>query len=326
MLATSDRLLRLLTLLQARRWTGPDLAERLGVTARTVRKDIERVRSLGYTVEAVPGPAGGYRLGPGESLPPLLLDDDEAVAVAVGLRLAAASAAVAGGEEAAQAALAKVTQMLPNRLRPHVEAVEAVTVALAATGTPVATAVITMLAAACRDGRELRFDYSNHDGAASARTVEPHRLVHARGRWYLVAWDTGRAAWRMFRADRIALPANALGGRVPPRDPPGGDLHAYVTDHLAQAAWQVRARVVVDAPAEAVAARLPAGAGMVVALDGGRCTYEPGADDPAALAGWLALLGHDFALVDGPPAVAEALVELSDRLRRAVAVRPAGSG
>lgn len=222
MLATSDRLLRLLTLLRARRWTGPDLAERLGVTARTVRKDIRRVRSLGYTVDAVPGPAGGYRLGAGESLPPLLLDDDEAVAV--GLRLAAATAAVAGGEEAAQAALAKVTQMLPNRLRPHVEAVDSVTVALAATGTPVATAVLTTLAAACRGQRELRFDYSGHDGAASTRTVEPHRLVHARGRWYLVAWDTGRAAWRIFRADRIALPANALGGRVPPRDPPGGDL------------------------------------------------------------------------------------------------------
>lgn len=326
MLATSDRLLRVLALLQVRSWTGPELAERLQVTTRTVRNDIERVRRLGYTVESTPGPAGGYRLGPGDALPPLLLDDGEAVAVAVGLRLAAAVAGVAGIEEPSQRALAKVAHMLPPRLRHRVAAVDAATLTLDAAGPAVAADVLTALAAACRDGRELRFDYRDHDGAATVRTVEPQRLVHARGRWYLAGWDTGRDAWRIFRADRIALPANAVGGRCPPRDPPGGDLVAYVTDSLAQATWRVRARVIVHAPAETVAARLPAGAGVVVALDGDRCAYEPGADDPATLAAWLGLLGSDFELVDAPPALADALAELADRLGRAAAITPAGTG
>jgi predicted DNA-binding transcriptional regulator YafY len=326
MLATSDRLLRLLSLLQVRSWTGPELADRLQVTTRTVRNDIERVRRLGYTVESTPGPAGGYRLGPGDALPPLLLDDGEAVAVAVGLRLAASVAGVAGIEEPSQRALAKVAHMLPARLRHRVAAVDAATVTLDAAGPAVAADVLTTLAAACRDGHELRFDYQDHGGAASVRTVEPQRLVHARRRWYLVGWDAGRGDWRIFRADRIALPANAVGGRCPPRDPPGGDLVAYVTGSLAQATWRVRARVIVHAPAEAVAARLPGGAGVVVALDGDRCAYEPGADDPATLAAWLCLLGADFELVDGPPAVAEALAALADRLGRAAAVTPAGSG
>ena len=315
MLATSDRLLKLLALLQSRpRWTGPELAERLGVTTRTVRNDIDRVRRLGYPVHAEPGPAGGYHLGAGTTLPPLLLDDGEAVAVTLGLRLAAA-AAVSGLDEASQRALAKLEQVLPSRLRERVAAIGMATLPLG--GGPVLPAeVLTLVASACRDHRRLRFDYRDHEGEASVRTVEPHRLVLARGRWYLVAWDVEREGWRTFRADRIDLPANARGDRFTPRDPPGGDLAAYVQGGLAQATWRVRTRVVVHAPAEWVAARLPAGTGVVEALDEGRSAFEAGAETPAVLAGYLALLGADFELV-GPPEVVRAVGELGHRLSRA---------
>jgi predicted DNA-binding transcriptional regulator YafY len=330
MLATSDRLLRLLALLQSRpQWTGPELAERLGVTTRTVRNDVDRVRRLGYPVDAVPGRAGGYRLGAGAEMPPLLLDDREAVAIAVGLRLAE-GAAIAGIDEASRGALAKLDQVLPSHLRDRVAAVDAATLTLAGarasdgdgagTGTgdgpAVAPEVVAALAAACRDHRGLRFDYRDHDGAGSVRTVEPHRLVHARGRWYLVAWDADRAGWRTFRADRIALPANAVGERFVPREPPGGSFADHVTAGLAQAPWRWRARVTVHAPAERVIARLPAGAGAVEAIDERRCTYEAGSDTPADLAGWLALLGEDFE-VEGPRELRTALATLADRLRRA---------
>jgi predicted DNA-binding transcriptional regulator YafY len=317
MLATSDRLLRLLALLQSRpRWTGPELAERLGVTTRTVRNDIDRVRRLGYPVDAEPGPAGGYRLGAGAALPPLLLDDGEAVAITVGLRLAAGSA-VAGIDEAAHRVLAKLEQVLPSRLRHRVRAVDAATLALGVAGPPVAAELLATMAAACRDRRTVRFDYRAHDGTATVRTVEPHRLVHTRGRWYLVGWDRDRDGWRTFRADRIDLPANAVGERVAPRDPPGGDLAAYVTEGLATAPWAVRARVVVHAPAAVVAARLPPGAGAVEALDDRTCAYEAGSDSAEALAGWLGLLGLDFA-VEGPPGLVDALLAQADRYRRAV--------
>lgn len=326
MLATSDRLLRLLALLQTgRQWTGPDLADRLGVTTRTIRNDVDRVRRLGYGVEAVPGRAGGYRLGAGDALPPLLLDDSEAVAVAVGLRLAAAGAALIGVDEAAERALAKVEHMLPSRLRPRIRALDEATVALGTGRAPADPDVLATLATACLGPRTLRFDYRGHGGDATVRTAEPHRLVHARGRWYLVAWDVDRDGWRTFRADRIE-PRRNTGPRVPPRDPPGGDLAAYVTAGLAQAPWQVRARVVVHAPAAVVAARLPAGAGVVEALDDGRCAYEAGADTPEVLARYLALLGADIE-VDAAPEVADALAAVADRLRRAAAsVRPAGTG
>ncbi len=315
MLATSDRLLRLLALLQARpRWSGPELAERLGVTTRTVRNDVERIRRLGYPVHGEPGPAGGYHLGAGADLPPLLLDDGEAVAVTLGLRLASA-AAVSGLDEASQRALAKLDQVLPIRLRERAAAIETAILPLGG-GPALAAEALTLMAGACRDRRRLRFDYRDHDGEPTVRTVEPHRLVLARGRWYLVAWDVDRGGWRTFRADRIDLPANARGDRFPPRDPPGGDLAAYVQGGLARATWRVRTRVMVHAPADRVAARLPAGTGVVEALDEGRCAFEAGAETPEVLAGYLALLGADFEL-DGPPEVAQAVAELGDRLRRA---------
>jgi predicted DNA-binding transcriptional regulator YafY len=265
-------------------------------------------------------------------MPPLLLDDREAVAIAVGLRLAEA-AAIAGIDEASRGALAKLDQVLPSHLRDRVAAVDAATLALggaragggaggageagrAGGGAAVEPEVVAALAAACRDHRALRFDYRDHDGAGSVRTVEPHRLVHARGRWYLVGWDGDRGGWRTFRADRIALPANAVGEPFVPREPPDGSFADHVTAGLAQAPWRWRARVTVHAPADRVIARLPAGAGPVEAIDEHRCAYEAGSDTPDDLAGWLALLGEDFE-VEGPPELHAALGALADRLRRA---------
>jgi len=323
-LATSARLLRLLGLLQARpRWSGPELADRLGVTGRTVRNDIDRLRRLGYRVDATPGPAGGYRLTPGAAVPPLLLDDDEAVAVGVGLGLAAAGGAVNGIEEASTRAVAKLTQVLPARLRHRITALDAATLAIPPPGPTADAEVLATLARLCRDAERLRFDYRDHDGTATVRTVDPHRLVHARARWYLVAWDVDRDGWRTFRADRIE-PRRNTGPRVPPRDPPGGDLAAYVTRGLATAMWRVRARVVVHAPADVVAARLPPGAGMVEAVDEHTCAYEAGAETVEVLAHYIGLLGADVE-VDGPPELTAHFAVLAGRYRRAAgvpAVRP----
>lgn len=205
MLETSARLLRLLSLLQAHReWSGPDLADRLGVTPRTIRRDVDRLRELGYPVNASPGTGGGYQLGAGAELPPLLLDDDEAVAVAVGLRTAAGQG-IEGIGETSVSALAKLEQVLPNRLRRRVGALNAFTVPMLRDPQPSAVdpGVLTELANACRDRERLRFDYRDHGGSPTRRTVEPHRLVCTERRWYLVAWDVDRDDWRTFRADRI---------------------------------------------------------------------------------------------------------------------------
>src|SRR5882757_6172216 len=205
MLETSARLLRLLSLLQMHRdWSGPDLAERLGVTTRTIRNDVDRLRNLGYPIHATSGVAGGYRLGAGAELPPLLLDDDEAVAVAVGLRTAAGQGIEGIGETSVRA-LAKLEQVLPDRLRRRVSALHAFTVPLlrGARGSAVDPGVLTELANACRDSEQLRFSYRDHNGSETRRAAEPHRLVCTEHRWYLVAWDTDRADWRTFRVDRI---------------------------------------------------------------------------------------------------------------------------
>ena len=203
MLETSARLLRLLSLLQARRdWTSTELATRLGVSTRTIRNDVGRLRGLGYPVYARPGVAGGYRLGTGAALPPLLLDDEEAVAVAVGLRTAA-SGSIAGIEETSVRALAKLQQVLPSRLRRRVSAFQAYALPIPSRGPQADPDVLTVIAGACRDHERLRFDYRAHSGAASRRAVEPYRLVNYQQRWYLVAWDTERHARRTFRVDRI---------------------------------------------------------------------------------------------------------------------------
>ena len=317
MLETSARLLRLLALLQGRRdWTGAQLAERLGVTTRTVRNDVDRLRTLGYPVDATPGAAGGYRLGAGASLPPLLLDDDEAVAVAVGLG-AAAGGSVAGVEEASARALAKLEPVLPGHLRHRVQALRGALVTVPATGPRADAAVLQAIAAAVRDRVGLRFDYVAHDGGATRRRVEPHHLVHARNRWYLVAWDLDRDDWRTFRADRV-VPSRNTGPRFEPRAVPGGDVAAHVLVGLAQAVWQFRADVTVHAPAEVVVDRLPdaASAGVVEAVDDHTCRYATGADSPGVLALYLGLLDLDFT-VDGPPELLDQLTRLAGRYARA---------
>src|SRR5258708_12282322 len=194
MLSTSARLLRVLTLLESRReGSGSEVAQRLEVSTRTVRNDMVRLRELGYPVEAARGVAGGCRLGAGAALPPLLLDDDEAVAVAVALR-STTGGGVAGIEETSIRALVKLEQVLPMRLRRRVNALQAYTVPVSFSGPTVEPQLLSTIAAACRDSEVLRIDYRKHDGTESTRSVEPYRLVHMGRRWYLVAWDTDRRA------------------------------------------------------------------------------------------------------------------------------------
>ena len=317
MLATSARLLRLLSLLQARRdWSGPELAERLGVTTRTVRNDVERLRGLGYPVDARRGVAGGYRLATGSTLPPLLLDDEEAVAVAIGLRTAA-HGTVAGIEESSVRALAKLERLLPPRVRRRIDAVASAVVALPAAGPPVDADVLVPIAAACRDHERLRFQYVAHDGAATDRVTEPHRLVNAGRRWYLLAWDVDRRDWRTFRVDRIRLRLPS-GPRFAPREMDDDEVAERVARGLARATWQHRARVTVHSPAGELAARLPDGF-TVEAIDDETCMVEVGSDSPAMLAVYLGMLGVDFTVDPATaPELADHLRVLGDRYARAV--------
>jgi len=324
MLETSARLLRLLSLLQGRRdWTSAELAGRLGVTTRTIRNDIGRLRGLGYPVDARPGVAGGYRLGAGGAMPPLLLDEEEAVAVAIGLRTAA-NGSIAGIEEASMRALAKLQQVLPSRLRRQVSALRAYALPVPARGTQVDPDVLTLIASACRDHERLRFDYRAHSGAASRRSVEPYRLVNDRRRWYLVAFDTDRDAWRTFRVDRIE-PRTPAGPRFTPRAlPPDQEIAAQVARGAGEAAWRYRARVIVHAPAAHVRSRLPIPV-EVESLGEDRCAFEPGSDHPEMLALYLGMLDADFIIVDSPELVA-ALRKLTGRYQRAIdtSQRPSG--
>ena len=321
MLETSARLLRLLSLFQTRRdWNSAELATRLGVTTRTIRNDIGRLRALGYPVDARPGVAGGYRLGPGSSLPPLLLDDEEAVAVAIGLRTAA-NGSVAGIEEASVRALAKLQQVLPSRLRHRVGAFAASALLAPSRGPQVDPDVLTLIASACRDHERLRFDYRSHSGTASRRSVEPYRLVNDRRRWYLVAWDADREDWRTFRVDRIE-PRPPAGPRFTPRAlPPDQEIAADVARGAGEATWRYRARVIVHAPAAYVRNRLPIPV-EVESLGDDRCAFEPGSDHPEMLALYLGMLGADFTIADSPELVA-ALETIARRYCRAIeASRP----
>jgi predicted DNA-binding transcriptional regulator YafY len=317
MLETSARLLRLLSLLQTRRdWTGPQLAQRLGVTTRTVRNDVERLRRLGYPVDATPGVSGGYRLGVGAALPPLLLDDDEAVAVAIGLR-SAAGTAVAGIEDSSVRALAKLERMLPSRLRRRVATLAAAMVTLPQSSSPVEASTLTAIAAACRDHERLRFDYQTHDGTVMIRVTEPHRLVSSERRWYLLAWDTVRQDWRTFRVDRMRLRLPA-GPRFEPREMSDDEVTERLARGLATATWRYRARVTVHAPAAQIAGRLPA-AITVEPVDDHTCVIDVGSDDPDMLALNLGLLGADFRInASAAPELAEHLGLLAARYTRAI--------
>ncbi|MEV6273132.1 YafY family protein [Kribbella sp. NPDC051936] len=312
MIETSARLLKLLSLLQQpKEWSGAALAGELGVGVRTVRRDVDKLRNLGYPVDAVPGVAG-YRLGAGAALPPLLLDDEEAVAVAVGLR-AAAQGTVAGTEEASVRALTKLEQVLPSRLRYRIELLQQITVT-PASGPSVQPDVLLAVAAASRDHQRLRFDYCNHDGTATARTTEPHRLVHTGRRWYLVAWDVDRDDWRTFRVDRIA-PRIPTGPRFTPREVP--EL-ATTNRGVAYGGYRYRARVVVHAPAAEVADRYGPNVASVTPIDEATTLVETGANSLDQVALYLGILGLPFEVQD-PPELVHAIRELTTRLSASIA-------
>ena len=323
MLESSARLLRLLSLLQTpREWTGAELGDRLGVSPRTVRNDVNKLRELGYPVLGTRGSAGGYRLGAGAAMPPLLLDDDEAVAVAVGLRTAAVGA-IAGIEEASLRALAKLEQVLPSRLRFRVGGLRSIItpVPFASGAPPVSPDVLTAVAAACRVRERLRFSYLSHDGAASSREAEPYQLVNWGRRWYLVAFDVGRDDWRTFRVDRITLRTPG-GGRFTPRPLPSSDLADWVAQRVATSSWRHRARVTVFAPAAAVSERIGPYVGTVTPVSGESCTLDTGSDSLATMAVSLGFLGWDFR-VDSPPELADAIRALAERYLRSLPADPA---
>ncbi len=314
---TSSRLLSLLSMLQARRdWPGGELESRLEVSRRTVRRDIERLRDLGYPIESMSGPAGGYRLEAGTAMPPLLLDDEEAIAIAVGLRTAA-GASVAGIEETSVRALVKLEQVLPKHLRKRVQALGAVASSPAPGGGPlVDPQVLSVVASACRDRERLRFAYTGRDGEASRRLVEPRSLVNFGRRWYLLTWDCGRMDWRTFRLDRVERPAGA-GGRCAERELPGGaDDAAYVHANLSAARQRYEARVTVQCPASELEGRSWL-FGSVEAIDEGSCEYRTAEDNLDWLAMRVSMLGHDFE-VHEPPELIEHLGTVRDRISRAV--------
>jgi predicted DNA-binding transcriptional regulator YafY len=316
-LEASTRLLRLLELLQSRRhWPGPELARRLEVGPRTVRRDVERLRRLGYPIEATPGVTGGYRLRAGARLPPLLLNDEEAVAIAVGLRTAV-SGGVAGIDETSVRALAKLEQLLPDRVRRRVQAVGSATVPYPASGPVVDPETLLVIASACRDHERLRFQYRSHSDQRTRRLVEPHRLVHTGRRWYLVAWDDDREQWRSFRVDRIARTPSP-DRRFSPRDPPAADLAAFVARSVSAVRDRHQARVILHAPLHEVAARVPYGAGTLEPIDSHSCLLQTGSDWLEGLAVYIASIGVAFEISE-PPELIDTVRTLAARFAAATA-------
>ncbi|MDR6603637.1 putative DNA-binding transcriptional regulator YafY [Achromobacter deleyi] len=315
MLSSSNRLLRLLSLLQTRRhWAGADLAQTLAVHPRTLRRDIDRLRELGYPIQASSGVAGGYSFRAGNALPPLLLDDDEALTVAITLRTAA-TGTVGGVEEAALRALVKLEQVMPTRLRHKLDALRSAIVPLPRGGPVIDAGLLAALAAACRDQLRVNFDYADSRGQPSTRQVEPQGLAHTGYRWYLVAWDPARDDWRTFRLDRIAG-AVALGAHFAPRPPPeGGDLRAYVMRAVGQAPNAEEARIVLHAPHGVMAARIPASAGQVEALDDGRCLLRSSGQSLEALTYWLLALEVEFDVL-APASLAQRFQAAGERVAR----------
>jgi predicted DNA-binding transcriptional regulator YafY len=316
---TSSRTLRLLSLLQTHRyWPGTELAERLEISVRTLRRDIDRLRELGYPVQANRGVDGGYQLAAGAVLPPLLLDDEEAVALAVGLH-AAAQGGVAGVAESSVRALTKVVQVMPPRLRRRVEALSAMTESAGwKTVDLVETAVLTAIAQACRDTERLRFTYTARDGARTTRHVEPHRLVLLGRRWYLVAYDLDRHDWRSFRLYRVTGPA-ATAARFRTRDLPAADAAAFVRAGIDNLQPQYSVQALVDAPAATVRRQIGRWA-TVSEINDERCTVLMTADtlDWPTMA--LGMVGAEFTVLS-PPELAGHLRDWADRFSRGAAPR-----
>ena len=321
MLSASARLLRLLSLLQTRRhWAGAELAEQLAVHPRTLRRDIGRLRQLGYFVIASSGIAGGYTLQPRKALPPLLLEDDEALAVALALRTAI-SGTVAGIGETALRALVKLEQTMPESLRRRGDALRCALVLMERTGPTVDAPMLAALAGACRDQLRVSYAYADGHGNRSLRTCEPHGVVYVCHRWYLVAWDLARADWRTFRIDRIVGKLAVESHFLPRAQPDGGDLRAFVSRSLAVAPYAQQARVILHAPHEAMARRIPPSAGRLEALDDERCVLECGAPTLDALAYGLMALEVDFEVLT-PSALADHLRRAGERLARSLSGAP----
>jgi predicted DNA-binding transcriptional regulator YafY len=315
MAETTGRVLQLLGLLQSRRvWTGEELADRLGVTTRSVRRDVDRLRELGYPVHASKGHGGGYRLGAGAALPPLLLDPEEAVAMAVCLRLAAGGS-VAGVGESALRALSKLDQVMPARLRSQVSAVHGQTVTLQSnySDPPVEPDVLMTLARACRDHEHVTAGYIDRAGSATQRRLEPYQLVTTGRRWYLLAYDRDREDWRSLRLDRMA-DARALGSAFTPRQAP--DAATYVRHSISASPYRYVARVRYQAPEHVVAHHFSPTSVTIEAEGPDACIVTVGADDPERMVFYLALPGCDFEVLE-PPEVAAAVRTLAERLRRA---------
>ncbi|WP_153037491.1 WYL domain-containing protein [Amycolatopsis sp. YIM 10] len=312
-LGTTERVLTLLGLLQQRQvWTGPELAGRLGVTPRTVRRDVERLRALGYPVHASQGVGGGYQLGAGQDLPPLLLDDEEAIATAVSL-LVGAGGAVASAGDAALRALAKLDRVLPTRLRREVRALSDSVESFDGGRVPVDPEVLMTLARACRDQVEVGFGYASGD---TARRVEPYRLVASDRRWYLFAFDLDRVDWRSFRVDRMTE-VTARTWHFKPREAP--DAATYVQESVAVRVYAQQARFLVHAPASTVRTQIPASAAVVRPRGKQRCEVLSGAAGLDFVLLHMMLLGHDFEVLD-PPELAARCRVLADRLRAAGSV------
>jgi predicted DNA-binding transcriptional regulator YafY len=292
---TTQRVLTLLNLLQSRPvWSGPELAERLGVTTRSIRRDVDRLRALGYPVNAAQGVGGGYQLGRGKALPPLLLDDEEAIATAVSLRLAAGGT-VAGASEAAVRTLAKLDQVLPARLRAEVRALHDAIATLDGARIEVDADALLTLAKACRDTVRTEFGYVARDQKASRRRVEPYQLVATGRRWYLMAWDVDREDWRTFRLDRISKPKATM-WRFTRREHP--DPATYVQRSVTSSGYRHQARIVLRVPAAVARERVPPTSGAIEPIDADSCLLVSGSENLYALAWHVGMLGFDFEVLE----------------------------
>lgn len=319
MAETTSRVLQLLGLLQSRRvWTGADLAERLGVTSRSVRRDVERLRDLGYPVHASKGHGGGYQLGAGAALPPLLLDPDEAVAIAVCLRLAAGGT-VAGVGESALRALSKLDQVMPARLRSQVAAVHDSTVTLTSptSDVPVEPEVLMTLARACRDHEHVVSDYVDIRGNETRRRLEPYQLVTTGRRWYLLAYDRDKLDWRSLRLDRMSG-VRAAGSTFVPRQAP--DAAAYVRRSISSSPYRHVARVRFRATEDILAQHFSPASATIEPDGPGACIVTAGADNAERMVFYFATVGCDFEVVE-PPEVVRAVAAVSARLQRAAVSR-----
>jgi predicted DNA-binding transcriptional regulator YafY len=323
-LQTSARLLRLLTLLQSRSsWSGGELAERLEVTPRTLRRDVDRLRSLGYPIEGASGVAGGYVLGPGASLPPLSLDEEEATAVFVGLH-GAAGTGVLGAGTAAMRALAKLERVLPTRLRRSLRYLDKSVLELVGRSRTLSLASVSALARACSERAVTRIAYAGRDGQKTDRRVEPLRLVRVGSVWYLVAWDPSKEEWRTFRLDRITS-VEVTSERFGARPPPGDDLVEYVTRSISSSPHAHRAKILLHAAMEEVRPRVGPFDGLFARVSDTACTMELGAPTLDVLVSRILWLGIDFEIVTSSDGLRGHLQRIAKRLERAHVAR-AGRG